>query len=1047
MDLNKIENEGKWSEQTTRLNSNFNKINQETESLKSTYKALTQSAVLVVSTLPAEGEAYTIYRVVGISSYSDYMYNPDDLNTPILMATYNNAIDTYPQEDSENLITSGAVYESYANQVYLDDQGEAEIPNFHPQSDSVWSHGVQEISAANQEQIRANLGFGDGDIDDVPTSNSGNVVRSGGVKSAIDVLQNNVANEIEDFENVITAQISEYEPIVINGDVTNAADEEDLTSSNGLLKLKNRNSLYGMGKIILRRNHTFAEQLTQTNTIYIIQYDFDLNGATVTIPENCVLQFEGGSLSNGTLIGQNTTVTTTTKSPCFYNIELQQTITYFYDVVPSYIFANSVSSLQQLCNLVQNKGTIELHEDVYIEDAVSINKSITIKGNGNTIFIKNEDKTSVGLFNINNTNSFCLENAVVDGGLGYWDEVYRADYNSCILCNNVGNIIIKNVSFKNLYYNQNADSPYYPYMVTDVTSEDYKKPIAENYYHWGFMGFLYFNRLVIKDCTFDNITAKEHIIAFPKNWDTLNSDSEIEIKNNIFNGDVILDDSDPSDMKYVTINSTRSSWFTVYYCKGMIANNYFGGCEGSHINAFLHDATIKNNTFKDGIRSVAVDLDEGGLLGFKPTNVIVKNNYAKTIVGGFVWCGATNNVTIQGNTLDNSLNVKNTAFASIFTGNSIEPIAGQSITFYKNNSIGDLRFLTQQYYNSSFGIINILDNNYSYEKTVYTENSVIEINGYGTVNIKNNVFHSYNQVGNSIHPIGTVGPNAPCFISTIYKMSDDMTDKNVNFNIENNVFSCITQAIIIRNNYSNFTIPQNIKLRTIGTIVIRNNSLLCETVNANNTAGIFILSGNWNEYNENTPKLIVKDNRFNKTQIVSNINYTTDTIGYDVYSSENRSNAANFAYRSEKGLKLLEVSSNINIPRIEYNVLVSSYIGVTEKRSNTNYRSGYFFLADDKICIALNNGKSSVEGTVEDLEDGFKKDGSLIYKELCDFVSIENNSNHIPVRIIPQSATKANIDRIRIGSNAKGLTVYDTTNNKQLFWNGTAWVDALGNPV
>ena len=181
MDLNKIENEGKWSEQTTRLNSNFNKISQETESLKSTYKALTQSAVLVVSTLPAEGKAYTIYRVVGTSSYTDYMYNPDDLNTPILMATYNNAIDTYPQEDSENLITSGAVYESYANQVYLDNQGEAEIPDFNPQSDSVWSHGVQEISAANQKQVRANLGFGDGDIDEVPTAGSDNLVKSGGM--------------------------------------------------------------------------------------------------------------------------------------------------------------------------------------------------------------------------------------------------------------------------------------------------------------------------------------------------------------------------------------------------------------------------------------------------------------------------------------------------------------------------------------------------------------------------------------------------------------------------------------------------------------------------------------------------------------------------------------------------------------------------------------------------------------------------------------------------------------------------------------------------
>ena len=35
------------------------------------------------------------------------------------------------------------------------------------------------------------------------------------------------------------------------------------------------------------------------NTHYIIQYDYDLNNAQITIPEGCVLDFQGGSFNNG----------------------------------------------------------------------------------------------------------------------------------------------------------------------------------------------------------------------------------------------------------------------------------------------------------------------------------------------------------------------------------------------------------------------------------------------------------------------------------------------------------------------------------------------------------------------------------------------------------------------------------------------------------------------------------------------------------------------------------------------------------------------------
>lgn len=84
------------------------------------------------------------------------------------------------------------------------------------------------------------------------------------------------------------------------------ADEEDVTAVEGKIKLKDRDTTNGMGYKILRLPENgilTQDMINQANTIYEIRYNFDLNGATITIPENCTLKFEGGSLHNGRLQG------------------------------------------------------------------------------------------------------------------------------------------------------------------------------------------------------------------------------------------------------------------------------------------------------------------------------------------------------------------------------------------------------------------------------------------------------------------------------------------------------------------------------------------------------------------------------------------------------------------------------------------------------------------------------------------------------------------------------------------------------------------------
>lgn len=73
----------------------------------------------------------------------------------------------------------------------------------------------------------------------------------------------------------------------------------------------------GMNRIVLEKNIVNGinlltqAMLNQENAIYEISYDFDLNHNSmraVTVPANCILHFTGGSISNGTLIGQDTEV-------------------------------------------------------------------------------------------------------------------------------------------------------------------------------------------------------------------------------------------------------------------------------------------------------------------------------------------------------------------------------------------------------------------------------------------------------------------------------------------------------------------------------------------------------------------------------------------------------------------------------------------------------------------------------------------------------------------------------------------------------------------
>lgn len=146
----------------------------------------------------------------------------------------------------------------------------------------------------------------------------------------------------------------------------------------------------GMGRIILRKDKTFAEQLTQENTIYVIRYDFDLT-KDVTIPANCVLQFEGGSLSGEhTITGSNTGIKAELNKIFDVNITLEGS----WNIVEAYTswidYSGDVSIALNMLSKISKKIVID-KDCVLKHKALLQEKDVEIDGNGHTVTVYVDD--------------------------------------------------------------------------------------------------------------------------------------------------------------------------------------------------------------------------------------------------------------------------------------------------------------------------------------------------------------------------------------------------------------------------------------------------------------------------------------------------------------------------------------------------------------------------------------------------------------------------------------------------------------------------------
>lgn len=203
--------------------------------------------------------------------------------------------------------------------------------------------------------------------------------------------------------------------------------------------------------IVLRKGVALSEQMIYTNTRYIIRYDFDLHNDEINIPSRCVMEFDGGTIFNGTVNLQNSRLE---GIDGFSNVKLTGTCS--NESLSSDLFVldktggtdNSVD-VQSMFNV--GVGTIRFSKGTYSFSDIQVD-DVCIYANGST-FVSTlaSDGYAVinNVFTANNTSYFKLHNATIQGRKNGSPYVKRIVL-SPIDCTNVDDVEISGCCFKEL---------------------------------------------------------------------------------------------------------------------------------------------------------------------------------------------------------------------------------------------------------------------------------------------------------------------------------------------------------------------------------------------------------------------------------------------------------------------------------------------------------------------------------------------------------------------------------------------------------------------
>lgn len=185
--------------------------------------------------------------------------------------------------------------------------------------------------------------------------------------------------------------LNEFEAVYAKG-FTPATKSKVVSSSTNVAKVKN--PLKGKKKVVLNSGNTIVEQqvLTQAdfseaNVVYVVKKDFDLSGDSVVIPTGCVLSFDGGSLNNGVIVGDNTAIVY--NGTVFNGISIDGT--WNVPEIRSTMFADAEKVVNRIMDVIALTNP-EVENTVYIENG---NYTLEVSTYGKHILPINSNTTII----------------------------------------------------------------------------------------------------------------------------------------------------------------------------------------------------------------------------------------------------------------------------------------------------------------------------------------------------------------------------------------------------------------------------------------------------------------------------------------------------------------------------------------------------------------------------------------------------------------------------------------------------------------------------
>ena len=362
--------------------------------------------------------------------------------------------------------------------------------------------------------------------------------------------------------------------------------------------------------------------INRPNTIYVIQHDYTL-GEDITIPANCVLEFDGGSISGAhTLTGNNTGInaglvkifnTDVTLAgtwniaeayPEWFGAKADNTTDSTLPIQKCVDFASIASSIARL-----SKGTYLIYDSTHWKGIIPRSNTIVV-GSGDTVMKMMSRRCNI----FSNMVWYFLDGGYQEGMSG-----------------------IKNVVFSNIIFDGNASELGDPY---DGEGES---PAGDNFSYGIYL--MKCENILIERCTFKNFVYGGHNLwacqkqkvvdsyytaigiydAHFGNYAAMGSDGNAGYPSgDVYYGNNIVDNCGGG----LRCNAGGNWGTTVENCNFTIENNSFKNCLGG-LGLFMGNFTkivISNNYFFNILRPLLIDPMAAAGANAKLEGVYVENN-------------------------------------------------------------------------------------------------------------------------------------------------------------------------------------------------------------------------------------------------------------------------------------------------------------------------------------------------------------------------------------------------------------------------------------